>query len=60
MWGSRRGLGTLSGDGGEEDQGNEKEAEKGRQSTRDNQYYQNLALALELSRGKKEGRRTVG
>lgn len=35
--GSRRGLGTLSGDGGEEYQANETEAEKGRQSTRDNQ-----------------------
>lgn len=34
---SRRGLGTLSGDGGEEYQANETEAEKGRQSTRDNQ-----------------------
>lgn len=60
VWSSRRRLGSLPGDEGEEDQGNENGAEKGRQSTGDNQYYQCLALALELSRGKKEGRRPVG
>lgn len=42
-----------SGDGGDEDHGNEKEADKGRQSTKDNQSYQSLVLALEF-RGKEQ------